>query len=224
MTIKALVFDFDGLILDTETPEYEAWQQVYREYGTELELADWLLCVGTSQEAFNPLDHLKSRVHATLDDRDILNRQKALFLENMQAQTPMPGVTDYIATAEKMGLKLAIASSSPRDWVTGFMKKLQLLSSFTTICTRDDVEIVKPDPALYQCAVQQLGVEPSEAIAFEDSLNGLRSAKAAGLYCVVIPNSVTRQLEFPQADRLITSMADLSLGDLMKHFNGRRSP
>lgn len=219
MTIKALIFDFDGLILDTETPEYLAWQEVYKRYGAHLELSDWLRCVGTSQEAFDPVVNLKDQASITIADLEILKMQREAFYDKMQVQVPMPGIKDYIETGKKQGLKLGIASSSSRHWVDRFLQPIQLDGVFECICTSDDVEKVKPDPALYLCAIQQLNVLPYEAIAFEDSLNGLLAAKNAGLHCVAVPNFVTKKLDFSRADRVLDSLGDIRLEKLLSEFN-----
>jgi HAD superfamily hydrolase (TIGR01509 family) len=221
MTIKALIFDFDGLILDTETPEYHAWQKVYQHYGTSLALSDWLKCVGTTQEVFNPVDNLIHQTGRQLDRQEVLNLEHQYYEVNIQNQVAMPGVMEYLSIAADLGLKLGVASSSPSHWVDLNLKKLNIFEQFGCICTSDHVEKVKPDPALYLCAVSSLRVDPREAIAFEDSLNGLLAAKSAGLHCVVVPNFVTQQLDFKMADDILSSLAEISLIDLLEQFNGR---
>lgn len=218
--IKGLVFDFDGLILDTESVEYAALQWVYNQYGQSLSMDIWGACIGTQHE-FDPILHLKEIAKLELPAQGLHRLYRARFCRLIRNEKPRPGVVDYLESAQEMGLKLAIASSSPMSWVEGFLEDLGLIRYFHAICTADDVEVVKPDPALYEVAVQRLGIEPAEAVAFEDSPNGALAAKRAGLSCVVIPNSVTEGLSFGDFDLKLSSMADLPLKELMAMLMGK---
>jgi HAD superfamily hydrolase (TIGR01509 family) len=125
-------------------------------------------------------------------------------------------VQAYLAEARQMGLKIGMASSSPCRWVIGHLQRLELLEFFDTVRARDDVERVKPDPELFLTVLADLGAEPQEAVAFEDSPNGIQAAKAAGLLCVAVPNPVTRQYSLAQADLRLDSLADLPLQALIE--------
>lgn len=122
---------------------------------------------------------------------------------------------EYLLEAKELGLNIGLASSSGREWVEGYLKKLNIFSYFDVIRTRDDVSRVKPDPELYVKAVEALGVAKSEVFAFEDSLNGLKAARAAGIQCVVVPNSVTAHLDFTDYSLKISSMSDLRLRQVL---------
>jgi HAD superfamily hydrolase (TIGR01509 family) len=127
-------------------------------------------------------------------------------------------VIAYLEAAKEMGLKIGLASSSTRSWVTGHLERIGLLHYFETVKTSDDVEQVKPNPALYLEAAKALGVKPEEAVAFEDSLNGAKAAKAAGMYCVVIPNPVTKHMNFEETDLVLESLAEKELHQLLSTF------
>jgi len=221
--IKALVFDFDGLIFDTEEPEYLAWEAVYRSHGTKLEISEWLACVGTTQDAFDPIINLQARIDHPVEPDQVLSERENLFQKIIKTQTVMPGVEKYLVDARRLGLKLAVASSSSARWVCGNLEQLGLADAFDFICTSEDVDKVKPDPALYNCAIQRLGIQLTQAIAFEDSLNGLLAAKKAGLYCVAVPNSITKQLDFGLADIVLQSLEELSLTDLLARLGDTSS-
>ena len=122
--------------------------------------------------------------------------------------------------AKSMGLKIGLATSSNREWVTLFLKELNLLEYFDVIQTRDDVEKVKPDPALYRNVINYFGIDPSEAIAFEDSANGAKAAVAAGLKCVIVPNKITENLTFDHYDRRLTSMKEKELSEVIREVEG----
>ena len=148
------------------------------------------------------------------DNEDFETIEQEVFLGNIPYMTKKGSfVINGAERARVVGLKLAIASSSPVDWVRPHIERLGLSSSFDAIATRDDVENAKPAADLYLLATSQLGVDPGEAIAFEDSPAGVASAKAAGLYCVAVPGPMTRSLSLENADATATSLADQSLDE-----------
>jgi beta-phosphoglucomutase-like phosphatase (HAD superfamily) len=120
--------------------------------------------------------------------------------------------------ARALGIKLAIASSSSRSWVEGHLERLGLAPHFECVRCSDHVTVVKPDPTLYRLALEALGVAPEEAIAFEDSPNGILAAKRAGLFCVAVPNDATRDLALNAADLCVASLADVTLADLARRL------
>jgi HAD superfamily hydrolase (TIGR01509 family) len=131
----------------------------------------------------------------------------------------LPGIREAIEEATRLRLKLAVASSSSRAWVTGMLNQVGLVPYFDCIYTSDDVSRIKPDPELFRAAVNGLGIQPHEALAFEDSPNGVTSAKAAGLFCVAIPNTITSTLSLDHADLILPSLAERPLGELLNYFN-----
>ena len=218
--IRALIFDFDGLILETEVPCCQAWQEIYRQYNVSFPLDRWLSTIGTVY-GFDALAYLEERLGRPLDRNEILARHKSRHLELTAARPVYPGVRELIAAAEKAGLLLGVASSSSRGWVTGHLARLGLLSYFHTVKCRDDVKKVKPDPELYLAVLDELGIKASEAIAFEDSFPGLQAAKAAGIYCVVVPSELTKRgFDFTRADLCLDSLAGVELEWLLARANG----
>ncbi|MDQ0060080.1 HAD family hydrolase [Paenibacillus harenae] len=216
--IKALIFDFDGTIIDTETPWYFAFQEVYGNYGLELPLALWGKCIGTTFAEFDPYEYLEQCLNRPIDRDDITTRSKEYYKKHMDKQELREGVRDYLSLAKLKGLRIAIASSSSLGWIQRYLEKYELDDSFDIIVARDHVGQVKPNPELYLKAIELLGIEPTEAIAIEDSLNGLKAAKAAGLYCVVTPNDVTKTMNFENHDVRVDSLNQLSLDRLLATF------
>lgn len=214
--IKALIFDFDGLIVDTESPDYESWQQVYQRHGCELAVETWGQIVGgNGASGFDPHSHLEELCGRPLDREEIWISRRKQYLDELSAQPILPGVVEYLDDAERRGLQLAITSSSPENWVRGHLARLGLYQRFDTIKTADDVKRTKPDPELYLATLEALAQKPEQALVFEDSPNGVQAAKAAGLFCVVVPNNLTKQLHFEGADLRLGSLAELSLGELL---------
>lgn len=204
--IRALVFDFDGLILDTETSVYEAWRTVYAEHDQVLPMDRWLTRIGTDGSAFDPLAELCARVGEALDAERIRRRRMAFHRAHIEKLDQMPGVRACLEHARAESIRTAIASSSPHDWVNGHIERLGLARFFDEVVTVEQVAAAKPAPDLYLRATDLLGVDPEHAIALEDSPNGVQSAKAAGLFCIAVPGPMTRTLSFEAADAVLTSL------------------
>lgn len=216
--IKAIVFDFDGMILDTETAEFQSWQELYVEYGVSLELNEWAQCVGrgANDVRFDPYARLEELLQRPIEYDKIRERRRERNLELIRDMGPRPGIMEYLDMARHIGLKLGVASSGTRAWVVGHLKRLGLFDRFDTVRCADDVERAKPYPDLYLLAVRDLGVLPHEAVALEDSPNGMAAAVAAGLYTIWVPNSVTESLPTFGYDLRLGSLLDLPLGDLIE--------
>lgn len=224
MSIRALIFDFDGLILDTETPEYQSWQEIYQEFGHTLLPETWGQVVGgNGASAFDPMDHLETLVGHPLDRAGLNARRRARDAQIIAASPILPGVMDYLTEARRAGLHLAIASSSPHSWVDTHLTRLGLYTTFAPIICVDDVGIAKPDPSLFLRTADVLGVAKDEAIIFEDSPNGILAAKRAGIFCVAVPNPMTRMLSFDAPDLRLQSLADLPLSTLLQQVEQKQA-
>jgi len=217
LAIKALIFDFDGLIVDTELPDYESWQKVYRQHGCELPLQAWGQIVGgTGASDFDPHSHLEELCGQPLDREEVWINRRKQYLDSITEQPVLPGVIDYLDEAEELGMKLAVASSSPENWVRGHLARLGLYERFDAIKTADDVQRTKPDPELYLVTLDALSLRADQAIVFEDSPNGVTAAKAAGIFCVAVPNKLTAQLPLGQTDLRLNSLVELPLTELLE--------
>ena len=209
--IRALVFDFDGLILDTETPLQRSWEEIYVEFGLTVPPSQWASLLGAAADPPEAYDLLEKHLRRPLD-RQAVRRQRMEREEELLAlETILPGVRELIGEARSRGLRLAVASSSDRAWVERHLRKFDLLATFDALLCAEDVALTKPDPALYAAALLALGVRADEAIAFEDSAHGAEAARRAGLFTVVVPNRVTRHTTFPNADLVVGSIAERSL-------------
>jgi HAD superfamily hydrolase (TIGR01509 family) len=205
--IRGLVFDFDGLILDTEVPVYRAWAEVYGQHGQELPLHFWATIIGYGTQRFDPVAELERRLGRSLD-RDVVQAERRRREREMVATlSVLPGVHEWRDQAAAMGVRLGVASSSSRRWVVGHLERLGLVDWSCVRCS-DDVKQTKPAPDLYLAVAACLGVAPREAIAVEDSATGVRSAKAAGLYCVAVPSALTASHDFSEADLVLGSLAE----------------
>jgi HAD superfamily hydrolase (TIGR01509 family) len=219
--IRALVLDFDGLILDTETPRRAAWEEIYREAGLAVSPVEWAAFLGTAADPPAAYDLIERHLGRSVD-REAL-RLRCLTRENefLAKEVPLPGVRDVLDEAGRMQLLLAVASSSERAWVEGHLARFTLRNRFDAVVCAEDVVHTKPFPDLYVEALRRLGVAPVDAIAFEDSVHGVRAAKDAGLFCIAVPNRVTRHLKFSDADLMMTSLDERPLDELIREVEVR---
>jgi HAD superfamily hydrolase (TIGR01509 family) len=215
--IKALIFDFDGVVLDTEGPSYAAWREVYAQYDFTLDFDEWVNAVGSRKYTDYQVE-LSELLGRPVELDEIVPIYLGYITDLLNQLPVMPGVEAYIAAAETLGLKLAVASGSACQRVYDQLKRLGLFEHFESIKCRDDVPQIKPDPALYNLTLDVLGVAPDEALTLEDTPNGVLAAKRAGIYCVAVPNEVTRRLNFDRADLRIESLTEMSLEDVLKQL------
>ena len=215
MPTRAFLFDFDGLILDTETASQAGWAWLYAQHGHELPPDKWALMVGTV-DGWDIWGHLEE--HTGPLDREHWNQRRYEHeLTLLEAEELRPGIADYLAYAERHGIKRAIVSSASREWIDMHLERLERTVGWDAIVTADhDPLRAKPEPTLYLEALEQVGAEPGEAIAFEDSPNGALAAKAAGVFVVGIPNAVTRGYGLDEhADLVLDSLAELPPDELL---------
>ncbi len=217
MTVKALVFDFDGLILDTEEPVYRSWLELYQAHGETLPFERWVEIVGSNNAAFDPRADLENRLGRALTQEE-LDRRIARRSDLVLAQAVLPGVVELADAARDRGIGLGVASSSSCEWVKGHLERLGIRDRFSCIRCRDDVAAVKPAPDLYVAALQCLGVGARDAVAIEDSPNGIAAAKAAGMWCVGVPNVITGGLDLSRADVVLTSLEGATLEALAERL------
>lgn len=215
--IKALIFDFDGLILDTETPEVLVWQSIYNEHGFELPVEEWEKTVGGyGISTFDPAQNLSLLSQGRLDPVSLRARYRLEADAIIHANPILPGIMDMIHAGKKYGLKVAIGSSSPHSWVDTHTKRLDIYHHFDHIICQDDVAPgrTKPHPDIYLKALETLQVDKTEAVVFEDSPNGVLASKRAGVFVVAVPNPLTARMNV-QGDLTVSSLAELTLHDLM---------
>ncbi len=223
MAIRGLLFDFDGLLVDTETPSRLAYEELYREHGHELPLDQWATLVGTIGAPFDPDAHLEELVGHPLDREQMSKRLRTREHELCDLEDLRPGVEEYFEDAERLGLRTAVVSSSNKEWIERHLGRLGRLEGLdAVVAANGDTQRAKPQPDLYVEALELLGLRPHEAVAFEDSLNGIRAAKAAGIFCVAVPNPITKTFALDEADLLLASLEELSLDELIARVDGDR--
>ena len=213
MTLAALVFDFDGLIVDTENPGFISWQEIYQEFGATLDIDDWRHATGYVG-GFDPAIHLEQVLGRRLDWSQLLPKREARNWELTIQARALPGIESLFRNAKERRLPIGVASNSENGWVEGGLQRLGLREYVNTVVTRDMVINPKPAPDIYLKTVQTLQVEPALAVALEDSEPGCRAAKQAGLKAIAIPNRFSERQDLSFADLIVKSATDLTLDRL----------
>ena len=219
--LRALLFDFDGLILDTESAILRAWELEYERHGVTFHAERFVRAnVGTVRGQDGYLDEyeeLERLVGEPVDREEIQRRRTEVHADLLAGMEPNPGVVEWLDDAAAADLRVAVASSSERDWVETNLERVGLLHRFDAVATRTDVRgRAKPDPAVYEKVLEQLRLGPTAAVALEDSPIGVVAARRAGVFTVAVPSHVTRILDFSAADLVVESLAGLTLDDLLK--------
>ncbi|MBV8225608.1 MAG: HAD-IA family hydrolase [Verrucomicrobia bacterium] len=223
MTLAALVFDFDGLIVDTENPGFISWQEIYGEFGATLTIDDWRHATGYVG-GFDPGVHLEKILGRRLDWAQIAPKRDARnWALTLQARV-LPGIEELMRNAREHQLRIGVASNSEIGWVEGGLRRLGLRDYVEVVVTRDMVLNPKPAPDIYLKVVQTLFVEPCNAIALEDSEPGCRAAKQAGLKAIAIPNQFSALQNLSIADLVVKSATELNIGRLLDLAQNSRVP
>lgn len=215
--LRALIFDFDGVIIDTES----IWFDLYRtwledEYNYQLKLEDYVVCVGANTDEL--FEFLRKEVALIEDPKFFEKRATSHFMELSDNLLPLPGVIDTIHQAKTAGIKIGLCTSATCKKPTYHLKRLGLLPFFNVLATAELFDHIKPAPDPYLVAAQMLKCQPSDCLAIEDAENGFKSAKAAGMPCLVVPNKITAHGEFSGAYKVLSSLVDFNLTDTQKQF------
>ncbi|WP_083971726.1 HAD family hydrolase [Actinoplanes awajinensis] len=222
MAIQALIFDFDGLLMDTEATLLDSWQWEWRQHGLELDTSGFFAEHGgdVSESRYTAL----ARAVGSGFDRPASHSRRMAYREKIHTTLGLiDGIGPWLAAAQRRGLRLAVASSSPATWVRPNLARTGDLDRFDVLACGDEVDRHKPDPAVYRLALSRLGVTPEEAVAFEDSPHGVVAAQAAGMRCVAIPNGFTARDRYAHADVLLDRAAGVSLEEVLARLPGGAS-
>ncbi|MFZ9938533.1 MAG: HAD family hydrolase [Luteolibacter sp.] len=205
---SAVLFDFDGVLVDTEWAIYQAWRRTFETHGHDLPLEIYTRCIGSDFQSWSPKTHLEELTGLAFDWHDLDARRQIEIRAELDGAGPMPGVRSLLEKLPARSLPAAVVSSSSHPWVDGWLEKLGLHHHFHATVCRGDAPRIKPAPDLFLAAAERLAVDPRECLVIEDSLNGLNAAKAAGMQVWVIPNRVTRGLDFSAADRIFATLEE----------------
>jgi HAD superfamily hydrolase (TIGR01509 family) len=221
----AVVSDFDGLILDTETPLYQAWHRTFAQYGVNpIPLDEWNQSLGRADDdplLIDPIDRLLDAVGPGLSVQEAQQTRRRHRDELLSGQDLRPGIIGLLDEADQLRVPIALASSSPIDWIERHLAPRELLSRFAAVSCAGNGVPGKPDPAVYLAACAAVNATPRRSLAFEDSPNGATAAKDAGMFCVVVPNQLGAELDFSHADHVQDRLSDASLTSLFNQLSAR---
>ena len=213
--MTALIFDFDGTIVDTESPAHESTAQIWSDHGVELDFEWWVEGLGTNRQG-SWVHELERRLGREIDREAALAKRQRVKNAITDRQPVLPGVAELLGAATAAGLPLAVGSSSEHVWVDRHLERVELMPLFDHVVCRDDVGgRAKPAPDVFLRAVELLDVDPAQVVVIEDSHNGVHAARAAGLRTLVVPNPLVAHLEFPDADWHLHALDARSPADLL---------
>ena len=209
MRFQAVLFDFDGILVDTEWAIYQAWQRTFAAHNHDLPLATYVRCVGSDFDTWSPKVHLEELTGRSFDWHQLDEARQIEIHRDLELAGPMPGVLATLDLLAAAGIPRAVVSSSSHHWVDGWLDRLDLRKYFQTVVCRGDAPRIKPAPDLWLEALRQLDQDPASCLAIEDSLNGVKSAKSAGLQVWAVPNRTTSGIDFSIADAVFPSLAEV---------------
>lgn len=205
---QSVIFDFDGILVDTEWAIYQAWKRTFEAHGQHLPLDVYTRCIGSDFATWSPKTHLEELTGQAFDWHDLDTRRQHEIEAELTHEGPMHGAIELLEFLQQAEISTAVASSSSPRWVHGWLERLDLAKNFRAVVCRGDAPRIKPAPDLFLEAAKQLNTAPEHCLVIEDSMNGLKAAKAAGMPTWVIPNRVTDCLDFSIADRIFRSLAE----------------
>lgn len=210
MRFSAVLFDFDGILVDTEWAIYQAWLRTFQKHGHDLPLEIYTHCIGSDFATWSPKNHLEELSGLNFDWHDLDHSRQEEILRDLENEGPMPGVTDLLNQLILKNIRRAVVSSSSHHWVDTWLEKINCIERFEAVVCRGDAPRIKPAPDLYLEGARRLKLAPADCLVIEDSLNGIKSAIAAGMTVWVVPNRVTEGLDFSGAERVFPSLGDLA--------------
>lgn len=210
MIFRTVLFDFDGIVVDTEWAIYQAWLRTFEAQGHPLPLELYTRCIGSDFDTWSPKTHLEDLTDSSFDWHELDAQRQQEIVSELEGSQAMEGVTETLDQLDQQGIPSAVVSSSSHSWVDGWLERIGLLERFQTTVCRGDAPRIKPAPDLYLEAAERMGQPPAHCLVIEDSLNGVKSAKAAGMPAWAVPNRVTSCLDFQPADRTFNSLLEVA--------------
>ncbi len=215
--IKAVVFDMDGLMVDTEPLYSEAMSQVAEKRGKCFTLNIKQKVMG--RVAIESLTIFKEQLGLNESPTELLEEREEIYGKLLaQNLKPMPGLFRLLHLLEEMNIRKAIASSSKRLWIDLIVNKLGILERFEIIVSGQEVKHGKPNPDIYLLAAKKLNLNPEECLVLEDAFSGVAAAKSAKMKCIAVPNQFTQGLDFSNADLILNSLEDIN-ESILKTFS-----
>ncbi|MBN1967875.1 MAG: HAD-IA family hydrolase [Candidatus Delongbacteria bacterium] len=215
MSLKLVIFDFDGTIIDTETAWFKAFSDLYQNYNCKLNIKDWLKCVGTDEKHFNPYDELNKLLDKKIDNdimKSYVNQRFEYYFNKLELRE---GILELLKFLQNSRIKIAIASSSSINWVGKILDERNLTNFFSYVATSEDVTNVKPSPELYNNVLEHYRCLPSECLVIEDSLNGALASLSTNIRTFVILNEVTKHSSFPNNLSKFNSIKDIDFSSII---------
>jgi beta-phosphoglucomutase family hydrolase len=219
--IKAMIFDMDGTVVDSNKLDYEAWKSILNDHDVNLEYKEYIKLLGaTSQEIIKKyLDVDEEEINKMIEKRESLFRE---FVEEKGLQ-PMPHIQVLLEQIKKADMKTALATGAQREKLDFMLEKIGLGKYFDEIVTADDVEKGKPNAETFLIAAEKLNVSPKEVIVWEDAEKGVAAAKNGDLLCIAITTTNGGKKGLESADLIIDSYEHIQLEEVLSKFDSQNN-
>jgi HAD superfamily hydrolase (TIGR01509 family) len=212
MPPAAVIFDFDGIVLDSETPEFESHRRIYERCGVTLTVDEWCGVIGTWSEGHDERWFRRLCAQSSgAPGREAYFAERRRIFEAIVPAAPMRGVRELLVQLRDARIRAAIASSAPARWVVGAVARLGIRPLFEAVVTGDEVAQRKPAPDVYLEAARRLGVDPARSVAIEDSAPGIAAACAAGMKVIAIPHWLTEGHDLSAAHLTVAHAGELTM-------------
>lgn len=216
--LKAVILDFDGVIVDTESVWYNIYKDWLREkYDYDLKIQDYLVCVGSNNLAL--FEFLKREIGEEIDFYHFKQVATDEFIKKTDNLPLMDGVDIFIKEMKQKGIHIGLATSATMTKPKFHLKRLGLFELFDVFSTAELFEKIKPAPDSFLKAAELLQIKPEECLAVEDSENGLQSAQNAEMPCLIVPNEVTKYSSFTGYFKIFGSLGQVDVEELIYDFN-----
>lgn len=207
---RGIIFDFDGVIVDTEWAIYQSWVHLYAREGQTISIETYSPCLGAGYSHWDPAAHLEKLTGKSYDWEAETPVRQARLEADLERMGLMPGVRRFMDSCHAHHIPMTVASSSSRRWVAGWLQKLGIEQEFAGVFCRTDGYPVKPNPDLFLAAQACLQLPAEDCLVIEDSQNGVLAASNAGIPCVAVPNRMTAIGDFSLARQTVSSLDVLS--------------
>lgn len=213
MKYKAVIFDVDGLMIDTEKLHSEAHEAVIREYGKVPVTNDFGIVHIIGKSIYENSEIIRRKYNIDADAKTLEEKKHLEYLRILKHKkiAPLPGVKKLYALLKKAGIKVALGTGGTKRALPLILENIGMPDSFEVIVALEDVKRGKPTPDVYLEVAKRLGVEPKFCVVLEDSQSGVEAAKNAGMKVIAVPNSYTKHQDFSKADKIINSLSDITL-------------
>ena len=215
--MKAVIFDMDGVIIDSESIHADMKIRTLNHFGITIDMEDCVAYVGRSTKAF--FSDFAQRAKKPVSVQEMVDYKHKIYLEYIKdcaSIEPIEGIMPLIVGLNEKNVPIALASSADRKIINTVLTRFELKGAFKYILSGAELPASKPDPAIYRITAEKLGIAPAQCVVIEDAAAGIAAAKDAGMYCIAYDNPNSGPQDLSRADKVVNSIADISADEIVR--------